>query len=405
MNAPHNNIGKSYSILGLSISGQAILSRTVPHSTGPLGRRAVVPFRAALFIAGVLVAASSGHSGSSILSALVKAETARSKPASDDSIHLHYDAAFRLQSAGRPAEADVEHKLFLAEALRRAANGRANIGEYALAVPIYEEAIQFAPKDFTLHLEYAEAALDADDPAKAKLLAQEALALLPEAADQKRAKTMHVLAQALWGTGDRKQSIDEYKAAAALDPSFSNVYTVGTTYLSLGDKVNATRLFTDILAKFGDTATVRMQLGRAYALATDYPEAIQEFKKALTKDNRMAGLHYSLGAAMMQASGEAAYPEAEAEFRKELAIQPNDPFSYRSSGVLRWRVAIIRRRNPTWSGPTSWTMAIRTLFCYRPSFTPRWAGLRRLRRRCERRSRQLPILRATTTRLPAPIIS
>jgi tetratricopeptide (TPR) repeat protein len=334
MKTPRNNMRKSCSTPGVSISRRAILSRTLPPSTGSLGRRAPTAFCAALFLAGALVPAATGINGLLRISVLARAETTQSKSSLDESMHRHYDTAFRLQAAGHVAEADAEHKLFLAEALRHVANGRANIGEYALSVPIYEQAIQFAPKEFTLHLEYAEAALDADDPAKAKLLAQEALALLPEAADQKRAKTMHVLAQALWGTGERKQSIDEYKAAAALDPSFTNIYAVGTTELTLGDKVTATRIFTEIVAKFGDTATVRMQLGRAYALASDYPEAIQEFKKALAKDNKMLGLHYSLGAAMMQASGEAAYPEAEAEFRKELAIQPNDHLTYPQLGRI-----------------------------------------------------------------------
>jgi tetratricopeptide (TPR) repeat protein len=150
--------------------------------------------RAALFLAGTLVPAATGITDLLRISVLARAETRRSKSSLDESMHRHYDTAFRLQVAGRVTEADAEHKLFLAEALRHVGNGRANIGEYALSVPVYEEAIQFAPKDFTLHLEYAEAALDADDPAKAKLLAQEALALLPPAADQKRAKTMHVLA-------------------------------------------------------------------------------------------------------------------------------------------------------------------------------------------------------------------
>jgi tetratricopeptide (TPR) repeat protein len=297
-----------------------------------------IPLQAVLFMSGVLLAAASAYSGLPGLSTIARAQTTQSEPSSGDSMRMHYDAAFRLQAEGRTAEADADHKLFLTEALRHVANDRANLGEYALAVPVYEEAIQFAPKDSTLHLEYAEAALDADDPAKAKLLAQETLALLPEAAEQKRAKAMHVLAQALWGTGERKQSIDEYEAAAALDPSFANVYAVGTTDLTLGDKVSATKVFTEIVAKFGDTASVHMQLGRAYALARDYPEAIQEFKKALAKDNTTLGLHYSLGAAMMEASGEAAYPEAEAEFRQEIAIQPDDPFSYPQMG----RIALAR---------------------------------------------------------------
>jgi tetratricopeptide (TPR) repeat protein len=330
MKTARSNMGKRYSIPRLS--RQPILGRTLPPSTGPLGRHGALAFRAVLFLAGTLAAFESGVPGLLRASVLARAETTQSRSSLDESMHRHYDTAFRLQEAGRVAEADVEHKLFLAEALRHVANGRANIGEYALSVPVYEQAIQFAPKDFTLHRDYAEAALDADDPAKAKTLAQEALALLPGAADQKRAETMHVLAQALWGTGERKQSIDEYKAAAALDPSFTNVYAVGTTDLTLGDKISADRIFIGIVAKFGDTATVHMQLGRAYALARDYPEAIQEFKKALAKDDRMPGLHYSLGAAMTEASGEAAYPEAEVEYRKELALQPNDRLTYPQLG-------------------------------------------------------------------------
>jgi tetratricopeptide (TPR) repeat protein len=337
MKVRHNYMEKNCLLPRSPASRLAASSRTLMRSTGPQRRRALVAFHAA-FLAGTFAVAASGVAGSLDLSLLAQAETVQSRPSADEAMHRHYDAAFRLQAAGHVAEADAEHKLFLTEALRHVANSRANIGEYALAVPVYEEAIQFAPKDFTLHLEYAEAALDADDPAKAKLLAQEAMALLPAGADLKRAKVMHLHAQALWGTGERKESIEEYKAAAALDPSLENVYAVGTTYLTLGDKVNAARIFAEIVAKFGDTAAVRMRLGRAYAIAADYSEGIQEFKKALAKDSRLPGLHYSIGAATMQESGEARYPEAEAEFRKELAIQPNDPFSYPQLG----RIALAR---------------------------------------------------------------
>jgi tetratricopeptide (TPR) repeat protein len=300
---------------------------------GPPGRRARVSCRVALLFAGMFASSFSAFAGPPALSDRIHAETAQTKPSSNDSMRRHYDAAFRLQSEGRTAEADAEHKLFLAAALNRVADGRANIGEYALAAPVYEQAVQLSPRDFTLHLEYAEAALDAEDPAKAKVLAQEALALLPPTAglhteDPKRAHALYILARALWGTGDRRQSIEQYHAAAEMDPGFDNIYALGTTYLSLSNKAEAARIFARLLAKFGDTATVRMQIGRAYALATDYPEAVQEFKKALAKDNRMPGLHYSLGAATMQAEGEKGYAEAEVEFRKELVLQPQDPYSY-----------------------------------------------------------------------------
>jgi len=263
----------------------------------------------------------------------IAAFAAQSNPPSNEAMRRHYDAAFRLQSQGRTAEADAEHKLFLAAALERVADARANIGEYGQAAPAYEEAIQLSPRDVALHIEYADAALDAEDPVKAKLLAEEALALLPLAVGtrsdaERRAQAEYVLAGALWNTGDHKRALEQYQAAAALDPTFDHIYAVGSTYLTLADKPAAAKIFARLVAKFGDTASVRMRLGRAYALAADYPEAVREFKTAVAKDDRLPGLHYSLGAATMQEEGEKGYAEAEAEFRKELALQPADTFSY-----------------------------------------------------------------------------
>jgi tetratricopeptide (TPR) repeat protein len=273
-----------------------------------------------------------------IFTTTVHCEPAQDMTSADSSMRQHYDAAFRLQGQGHSTEADFQHKLFLAAALHRIANGRANIGEYGEASPMYEQAVQFTPGDFTLRLEYAEAALDAEDAASAKRVAEDALKLLHGTADPRESRALHVLATALWAVGERKQAIAEYKAAAAIHPDFENLYALGTRYLSLADKENATKIFAEILVKLGDTATIRMQLGRAFAIDGYFPEAIQEFKKAIARSEKLPGLHYSLGAAYMQRSGAASFPEAEAEFHKELLIQPNDPFSYPQLG----RIALTR---------------------------------------------------------------
>jgi hypothetical protein len=119
MKTPRNDMGKSYSIPWVSISRQAILSRALAPSTGPLGRRAPMALRAALFLAGTLVPAATGITDLLRISVLARAETRRSKSSLDESMHRHYDTAFRLQVAGRVTEADAEHKLFLAEARRQ----------------------------------------------------------------------------------------------------------------------------------------------------------------------------------------------------------------------------------------------------------------------------------------------
>ncbi len=69
------------------------------------------------------------------------------------SMQQHYDSAYRFQSTGNLKQAAVEYKLFLADALHRLANGRVNTGEYAKAIPLYEEALKLSPDDYELQLD------------------------------------------------------------------------------------------------------------------------------------------------------------------------------------------------------------------------------------------------------------
>jgi tetratricopeptide (TPR) repeat protein len=252
----------------------------------------------------------------------------------DPAMQQHYDAAYRLQDAGKLELADAEHRKFLAAALHHIANGRANLGEYDRAAPLYEDALQCAPDDDALQLDFAASALDAGDWTNAKTQAQSALDLLKTQSEQARANATLMLAQALWGAGQHMESLEEFKAAAALKPDFNTRYALARTYLSLSDKPNAVEVFAQLSASQGDTATLHMQFGRAYALANLFPEAVEEFKKAIAKDSQLQGVHYSLGAAYMQLLGEQGYPQAEAEFRRELALHPNDTFSYPQLGTI-----------------------------------------------------------------------
>lgn len=246
----------------------------------------------------------------------------------------HYNAAYRLQDAGKLDLADTEHRLFLAAGLHHIANGRANLGEYDRAAPIYEDALHCAPDDVSLVLDFAAAALDGGDWPAAKAQAQSALELMSAQPEQNRANATLMLGQALWGAGEHQESLEQFKAAAKLKPDFDTRYALARTYLALSDKADAARVFSQLSASQGDTAVLHMQFGRAYALADLFPEAVEEFKKAIAKDSQLPGVHYSLGAAYMQLYGEAGYAQAEPEFRRELALHPNDTFTYPQLGTI-----------------------------------------------------------------------
>ncbi|WP_348262580.1 tetratricopeptide repeat protein [Telmatobacter sp. DSM 110680] len=266
--------------------------------------------------------------------------TEQSPSSPKSSLQQHYDEAFRLQEEGDLARADAEHKVFLAMLLHQIANARANLGKYAHAVPVYDEALGLMPESIDLNLDYAGAALDGFDWGRAKTLASTTLELLKSSGQPADPAAISLLAQAMMGKGEYKEAVEQFKTLATLQPGFESSYALAGAYLALGDKANAAKIFSDIQGKFGDTADFHFKVGRLYGQATFYEDAIHEFKKAIAKNDLLPGAHFSLGATYMMQTGEPSYNEAEPELRKELAVDPRQPLTYIALG----RIELIQRR-------------------------------------------------------------
>jgi tetratricopeptide (TPR) repeat protein len=252
----------------------------------------------------------------------------------------HYDEAFRLQEEGEVERADAEHKAFLAMLLHQIANARANLGTYAHAVPVYDEALGLMPNSVDLNLDYAGAALDGFEWRKAKTLASTTLELLKNSGQPPNPAAISLLAQAMMGMGEYKEAVEEFKTLADLQPGFESSYALAGAYLALGDKANAEKIFADMQAQSGDTAELHFKLGRLYGQATFYEDAIHQFKMAIARDDLLQGAHFSLGATYMMQTGEPSYGEAEPELRKELAVDSRQPLAYIALG----RIEVIQHR-------------------------------------------------------------
>ncbi len=251
------------------------------------------------------------------------------------SLKQHYDAAETLQGKGDLFQAAFQYKLFLAEALRQIANGRAHVGRYPEAVPAFDEALTLTPDDASLQMEYVEAALNARDLPTAQRLAEELIRSSSKNAPSSQTAKLHrLLGQVLLGMDDNEGARKQFAAAAAIDPTFENQYALAQAYLALLDKDSAAKLFAKMLNEFGDTPQIHMEFGLAYGKA-DFPEeAIPEFRKVLARNNRFPDAHYSLGASYLRRSGDTAFPQAAAEFHKELSLHPNDFLSYYELGYI-----------------------------------------------------------------------
>lgn len=276
-----------------------------------------------------------------LISAFAITAIAQSPPeprATDSSLQQCYSAAESLLSRGDLATAEFQFKLFLSDALHLIANARAEAGRYPEAAPLFEKALALTPNHAAIKLDYAGSALDARDLPTARQLAQSLINAVPQDLSRpEQGKAHWILGQSLMGLDNNSGARDQFIAAVALDPSFENQYALGESYLALLDKESAARLFAGMLAHFGDSAQIHMEFGLAYAHA-DFPEeAIPEFKKALARDGRLPDVHYSLGASYLSRSGDTAFAEAQAEFHKELAIHPNDFFSYYELGYIAMR--------------------------------------------------------------------
>ena len=244
-------------------------------------------------------------------------------------LQQHYEAAQSFQASGNLQGAAVEYRLFVAEALHRIAVARASIGDFAKALPLFDEALELAPSDVDLRVDYAEACRHAGDMQKAKSLAQGAVD-----AESGNVKAHLVLGRTLLQLNEVAAATQQFEAAVAIQPTFDNGYNLATAYLQGKDEPNATRVFSEMLTAFGDSPEIHMKFGSAYG-AAGYPnQSIEEFKKVIAKNDKYPGAHYSLGAAYLVGLSDAIYPEAAEEFRKELELNPSDYNSHFHLGYI-----------------------------------------------------------------------
>jgi tetratricopeptide (TPR) repeat protein len=123
-------------------------------------------------------------------------------------------------------------------------------------------------------------------------------------------------------TGNLQESTRVLEAANALFPNNTEVlYNLGKAYTKLMEKTY--RQMADVDS---DSYRFHQVMGDSYELRKDFPNAQAEYLMALQKcpDPYLPGLHYSLGSSYWM---EGRWDPAVEEFKKELAISPEDYMS------------------------------------------------------------------------------
>jgi tetratricopeptide (TPR) repeat protein len=248
-------------------------------------------------------------------------------------LQQRYDAAQRFQASHQLDQAAQQYRIFIADALGEIAMGQARAGEYERAATYFDESLRLVPEFPAMQLEYARAALRNGNLEHARLLAEGVLRGDPK--NKRFAAQAHaVLGSVLLKMNKDADGKEQIEAAVELDPSFENGYELGVADLDLGDGEGAAKVFAEMKASFGDTAVLHMYFGNAYGNSDFQAKAVDEFKQAIAKDDKLPGVHYALAAAYLATEGNAKLPEALAEIRREITNTPTDAAAYAALGHL-----------------------------------------------------------------------
>ena len=208
------------------------------------------------------------------------------------------------------------------------------MAQFEQATNLFEEAARLAPEDDSVQLDYASLRLQQKDLAGAQSLAGQVIARHP-----KNPAARVVLGQILFSKHEYDAARKELEVVVVAAPSFDVGYLLGLTYVKLNDLPHARMLFEEMVTGLGDSAEIHMRFGRAYGNgeweALQY--SIDEFKKAIAKNERLPQAHYFLALAYLGRDGESGFKTAIPELEAEAKLSPNDERTHYLLGYIALR--------------------------------------------------------------------
>lgn len=262
-------------------------------------------------------------------------------PSQDATLTQRYEAVQELVRAGKFPEAEREYKALLAEHYRKLRRIYTALSDRERAIEAAETAASYHSNNSDLLIELASAYLEAAQFDKALVPITKAAGLQP-----KNAEVQKLLGKTYFAAGDYEKSAAALAVAIDIDPKdFNTTFTLAIAYLQQRQFPSARRVFDRMIAQFGEHPEMRVAMGRAFREAGRLPDAIEEFKKAISLNSKLPEAHYNLGYAYLLNEGASAVANAEEEFKIELASNPNNFFANYYLGIAyifqrKWEPAI-----------------------------------------------------------------
>jgi len=258
-----------------------------------------------------------------------------------ETIRKHYENAEAQRAAGNLAAAEAEYRGILGEGYQRLGEIYLTLEDHRRAITALEAAAAYQPNSPAVLIDLAIAYYDAQEYPKALAPANKALVI-----DRENPGAHQMLGKTFFMLGDLEKSIAELEAAAKLTPNDIDVaYTLGIAYLRNRQPAAAKQLYESMIKDFGERPQLHVLIGRAYRQSGLLPEAAAEFKKAIALNPRFPRAHYYLGITYLLDEGQSKMDDAVAEFQVEVAANPDEFFANYYLGVVyifqrKWELAV-----------------------------------------------------------------
>ena len=137
-------------------------------------------------------------------------------------------------------------------------------------------------------------------------------------------------------TNQYKEATDTLAPLWAKEASNLNyLYVLSIAASKSSNSALQKRAFDQMLAIGQNTPEFHLYVGKAWLAEDDTNKALEEFHAAAAARSDLPLVHYFLGRTYLE---QHAYPEAEAELLKDMAIEPDFAYSYEDLGILYARL-------------------------------------------------------------------
>jgi tetratricopeptide (TPR) repeat protein len=296
----------------------------------------------AILLVATFLCISSAQTVPSDGSAQARTSNPENQQANDEALQelrRRYDTLNAATASGNPEAVSQASQRLSALALREMGSLRMLVGAYPQAMELYRRSIEWEDLPES-RMQLAVAALRSGKPQQAIAEAKRVLEASP-----KDAQVWFLKGKAEMAAEDYHAAVESLQHSLQLAKNVNAEYALGYSFLKLGQKADAEKIFQRMVAEYGDRAIWHVVFAGAYRESKMPDDAIREFRKAIAMDPKVGHAYFFLGLTLLEQNHWAQTEDSMTAFRAAVQVDPKDYFSNFYLGVGESELKLFEESN------------------------------------------------------------